>query len=434
MVTITIRRVFLLILFFFLIINLFAQRLEGTSSFPVFEKQIMAPVKLPKYYDLRKSSRIGKVKTQPNGGCWASAAIGSVESVRRTFGCGDEVLSDVNLKLFNGFVPDRSTNGNHYMATAYFTRRSGPLIKCPENDSVFQISPVTVQYITDARYLPNDPELVKKTIMQFGAVYTMMYHNKLNLDTVTNIYYTLKSKINHAVLLIGWNDTLYTKTGNGAWIAQNSLGPNYGDNGFFYIPYHDPNILEYNAIWPHWIPYEEGSQIYFYDTLGSFHSYGLKDTMCYGLVKFVAEKDIEITKIATHINSAGIKVHAEIYDHFNPSSGKLSGLITAINPDRCQFAGYYSFSLNEPVNIIKGEDFYVMIGYYHPTDTMPLPIERYIKGYAEPHITAKKCWINPDYKRWPTTWYECGTESTFPSLNFDLCIRVYCLEIKNKPN
>jgi C1A family cysteine protease len=424
------RIIFLLNLISLSSMNGFTQGQEKISPIPDFDSLIMINTELPKYFNLRNTGRLGAVKTQPNGGCWASAAIGSVESVWRTFGYGDEVLSDINLKLFHGFVPERSSNGNHYMATAYFSRRSGPLFKGQDNDSIYRPSPVTVQYITDARYLPNDPELVKKTITQFGAVYSMTYHHKKNLDTLTNIYYTLTKKINHAVLLVGWNDTLITRTGKGAWIAQNSLGPNYGDNGFFYIPYQDPNILEYNAIWPDWIPCEESSRIYYYDTLGSFHSYGFGDTICFGLVKFVAEKDIEVTKVATHINSSGTKIYSEIYDNFNATDGVLSGLFSASKPFRCLFAGYYTIDLADPVKIKKGEDFYVLMSYIHPTDTMPLPVENYIKGYSEPHITAKKCWVNPDYNRWPTTWYECGTESAFPSLNFDLCIRVYCLEIK----
>ncbi len=420
---------FLTIIFFVLIFLSHAQQPEKRHPIPDFDSLIMIKNVLPKYFDLRHSDRLGQVKAQPNGGCWASAAIGSVESVWRTFGYGNEILSDINLKLFSGFVPERSNNGNHYMATAYFTRGSGPLIKSPENDSSFIGSPATVQTITDARYLPNDMKLVKRAIMEFGAVYSMMYHHKNNIDTLTNIYYTNTHKINHAVLLAGWNDTLKTREGIGVWIAQNSLGVNYGDNGFFYIPFQDPNILEYNAIWNNWVPYNKDAKIYYYDTLGSFHSYGFRDTVCYGLVKFVADQNIEIAKIATHLNSAGVTIHSEIYDRFDPVEGKLEGLLASTKPVLCRFAGYYTLDLEVPVKVMKDDDFYVMMSYKHPSDTMPMPVESKIKGYSNPHITSKKCWVNPDFQRWQNTWYECGEESPFPSLNFDLCIRVYCNEM-----
>jgi hypothetical protein len=430
MISSCVRIIFFANLIFAVIFTSLAQTGGKISPVPDFDSLILIPEELPKYYSLRNTGRLGTVKTQPNGGCWASAATGSVESVWRSFGYGNETLSDINLKLYHGFVPERSSNGNHYMATAYFTRRSGPIVKSPDTDSLYTFSPATLQYITDARYLPNNPDIVKKTIMDFGAVYSMTYHHKKNLDTLTNIYYTRTKMINHAVLLVGWNDSLLTKTGRGAWIAQNSLGINYGDNGFFYIPYDDPNVLEYNAIWPNWIAYEKNSRLYYYDTLGSFHSYGFRDTMCYGLVKYSAVEDIEVLKIGTHIHSAGTGIYAEIYDHFDDSTGSVRDLLTASKPIRCQFAGYYTLDLERPAKIKKGNDFFVMVRYVHPSDTMPLSVERYIKGYSEPHITAKKCWVNPDFKRWPSTWYECGTESSFPSLNFDLCIRVYCIELR----
>jgi hypothetical protein len=150
--------------------------------------------------------------------------------------------------------------------------------------------------------------------------------------------------------------------------------------------------------------------------------------MCYGLVKFIADTDIQVSKIGTHIHAAGTGISAEVYDHFDAATGSVSGLLTSAKPTRCQFAGYYTVDLDHPANIKRGNDFFVMVGYVNSSDTMPLPVECYIKGYSDPHITAKRCWVNPDFKRWPSAWYECGSEKTFQSLNFDLCIRVYCIE------
>lgn len=414
----------------FNLLNLSSQESRNGHHLPDFDSLVTIPIELPIHYDLCKTKRLGEVKSQPNGGCWASAATGSVESVRRTSGYKGEDFSDDNLRLFHGFVDERSTNGNHHMATAYFTRGAGPLISNPENDTVNTLNPEIPFYVNEARYLPYDPEIVKRTIINFGAVYSMMYHSRKELDTLTNIYYTKTKRINHAVVIVGWNDTMPTKNGLGAWIVQNSLGKKYGNEGIFYIPYSDPNILEYNAIWPSWIPYEEDTRIYYYDTLGSYHSYGFDDTICYGLVKFVAETDIEITQVSTHINLAGTKVITEIFDDFNPATGMLSPSLIRREPDQCRFSGYYTFKLAESIRIARGDDFYVLMGYSHPSDTVVMPVENKIKGYSDPHITEKKCWVNPDYNRWPTTWYECGSDSPYPSLNFDLCIRVYCRELK----
>ena len=415
-------------LFFWFFLNYAFGFSQYNSSHFNFDRDLEISNSFPIVYDLRNTNRISPVKTQPGGGCWASAAMGSVESVWRTFGYGDFELSIINLKLQNGFVPERSTNGNHYMATSYFSRRSGPLLKNPETDSLYFDNPVTPAYITDARYLPDDQGLIKQTIMDYGAVYSMMYYKKNYLDTLLNTYiYSEGEKINHAVNLIGWNDTMQTSTGRGVWIAQNSLGPSFGDNGFFYISYEDDNILHRNAIWPGWIPYESNSRIYYYDTLGSFESYGFLDSICCGLVKYTAESNLYIKKAGSFVNHPNTLIYTEIFSEFNDSTKVLSGKLAEIEEHYCKYAGYYTFDLDDSVYVKKGNNFYVLMRYISPADTLPMPIETYINGYSDPHITSGKCWVNPNYEKWPETWYECGKGSKWQSLKFDLCIKVYCV-------
>ncbi len=50
------------------------------------------------------------------------------------------------------------------------------------------------------------------------------------------------ASINHAVVLVGWDDT----QGPGVWIMRNSWGPNWGEYGYAKIPYNCDQI-GYNA-------------------------------------------------------------------------------------------------------------------------------------------------------------------------------------------
>ena len=395
-----------------------------------FDKNLFNRDTLPVVFDLRDYNRLSSVKVQSTGGCWASAVMASVESARKSAGLKDTILSDINLKLFHGFVPERSTNGNHQMATAYFSRGGGPVAKNPETDSIVHNFPDILYYISDARYLPDDPGIVKQAIMDYGAVYSMLFFRKTDVDSITNIFYTRKEKINHAVNLIGWNDTLSTNFGKGVWIAQNSLGTRFGDSGFFYIPFQDKNIATINAIWPKWIDADPDARLYYYDTLGSYYSYGFRDTVCYGLVKYVADENILLTKTGTSVNFDNTSVYAEVYSEFDTSSKTLSGYLGNTDSVYCRFSGYYTLDVNRQIEISKGDDFYIMMRYVTPDDTLPLPVETAVEGYSSPHIVRDRCWINPDYEKWPSTWYECGAGSRYPALNFDLCIKAFCIRRK----
>jgi hypothetical protein len=222
---------------------------------------------------------------------------------------------------------------------------------------------------------------------------------------------------------MGWNDTLLTKKGRGVWIAQNSLGINYGENGFFYIPFQDKNILKNNAVWPNWIRGNVNYDLYYLDTLGSYNSYGFDDTICYGMVEYKAEMNGTLNKVATWINAHQTSINIEVYNSFDKEKKILSGHLHSEKVILCKYAGYYTFELSETLHFAKDEVFYIIIKYSHHTNKKPMPVEQYVKDYGEPHITSGRCWINPDYQKWPSAWYEAGQNSEYDFLSFDLCIR-----------
>jgi C1A family cysteine protease len=77
-----------------------------------------------------------------------------------------------------------------------------------------------------------DDEAIKRALMS-GPV-TAYFHEDSTFDAYTGGVYECpgeRTDGNHFVLLIGWDDSA------GAWIAKNSYGPGWGENGFFRIAY-----------------------------------------------------------------------------------------------------------------------------------------------------------------------------------------------------
>ena len=93
-------------------------------------------------------------------------------------------------------------------------------------------------------------DLLKNAVKEYGALatsfnYDKKYYNKNNYSYNQNI----TEEVNHAILLIGWDDN-YPKEkfkihpkNDGAWLIKNSWGPNWGDNGCFWISYEDISFM-----------------------------------------------------------------------------------------------------------------------------------------------------------------------------------------------
>lgn len=94
-------------------------------------------------------------------------------------------------------------------------------------------------------------KLVKSHIMQNGSLYTLTDGSNISLDTY--VYQKNKANPNHAVSIVGWDDNIpkekfYNLSDiknkehpihDGAYIAKNSWGNTYGEEGYFYISYDD---------------------------------------------------------------------------------------------------------------------------------------------------------------------------------------------------
>jgi len=381
-------------------------------------------------YDMRDSllkRYLTPVKGQTGNACWAFATMASVESQWLKLGLGLYDLSENNLKYCHRFVPSRSTWGNHWMSTAYFARGSGPLTELDDPNASSSTCPagkIPLAYITDARYLPNDQNTIKQAILGHGAIYTMMYIDFAYYNAAKyTYYYSGPPKVNHAVDIIGWNDTLTTAAPQkGAWICRNSYGPDWGQKGYFYISYYDKSVLDYNAYWPARIDYVPDVQIYGCDDLGNYDSFGDSVRTGYMLVKYIASGNQLISKVGTYAMEAGTKIEIDVFDNFNPVTGELSGLISHLDSRTCEMPGYYTFDLTSPALIKTDNDFYIKVRYECPQYVYPVPIEMAISGYSDPVIESDIAWMGYEYSRESIYWRPLGNTTEF---KYDPCVKAY---------
>ena len=217
----------------------------------------------PESYDLRNVSNVSfvtNVKNQGNGGnCWSFSAMAALESaiLKATNGAVSLDLSEENMKnLMACFSPfgttyETNTGGNDRLSNAYLAAGLGPVLESLDNyvpkdylSAIF--NPLThiqnILWIDRNDYLDNDG--IKFALLNYGAVYVSCYFSS-SLANGPNYYYTGTKGRNHAVTIVGWNDTYSasnfktTPPGDGAWIVKNSWGTGSGKDGYYYVSYYD---------------------------------------------------------------------------------------------------------------------------------------------------------------------------------------------------
>ena len=241
----------------------------------------------------------------------------------------------------------------------------------------------------------SNEDLVKKAIMDYGCV-GIAYEegrNNSNCHQVDGEWYYYHSGVdmNHAVLVVGWNDNIpkeyfYYAPGkyaprNGGWLVKNSWGTNRPrmNQGYFWISYADPTIdSTIVAIDP--IKADTYKYNYHYDTTGN-------ESICYydrinsrsakfGNIYKVSENEdqtLDAINIALASTNANYKI--EIYTSDTAMANPYDGVKRLSQEDSKVSAGIYTIELNNPVSLKKGTYFSIIVSnmfahFLHPFDIL----------------------------------------------------------------
>ncbi len=393
---------------------------------------------LPSYYNLRDFGWVTPVRDQgPAGACWSFSTMGAIESRWLKLGYGTAStlnLSEQNMATCHGFQAGINDGGSDYIAAAYLSRLSGPVTETshPYNPiataTCKSTGLVKLAYSPQTIWLPKDINIIKKAIMDYGAVtasvYMGFYSNYLNPINDT-YYYDGTAPVDHGVLVVGWDDNLTVTgksvkpKGKGAWIVKNSWGTSFGNNGYYYVSYEDSKFLSSCSYYPERVELTEIDTMIMYDWLGATQSFGFREETASAVARFEAGNTMFINKIGTFVNSSGSVIDIEIYTGFTGDS-ILNGLIASSTNNFCKFPGYYTFDIPA---LVTGE-YFVKVKYFTPGYNYPIPVEAEIVYQGEPYAlpvleSSGRFWISEDGEKW------LPLGSDIEDYEADLSIRVY---------
>jgi len=398
---------------------------------------------LPSKWDWRDQGVVTSVKDQgPCGSCYAFGSIGNFESKMLIDGASAYDFSENNAKECNW----RELNdygcpancwgscdgGNYFMLANLFSQKGTVLESCDPyvpsdvncNDTCPYIKTLLDWRMINGGAVPNTGVL-KGYIYNYGPVYTSIYAGDgdawdtefANYDGSYTLYYPGTEDPNHAVLIVGWDDSLSHAGGTGGWIVKNSWGTNWGgtcgygtERGYFTIAYGSASIGMYSSFMYDWQDYDPDGDIMYYDQAGWMGwSWGYGDTTGRGLCKFIPTSDTYVRRVEFWTTDVTTDIDVYIYDDFDGTT--LSNLLWSDLDNSFAEAGYHGVAVDPPLAVTGGDDVIAVVAFTNVSYEYPIPID--VDGPNE----TQRTYVSPSGS--DGSWYDLGSGQ-----NADVAIRL----------
>ena len=197
--------------------------------------------------DYRESGNFTTIKDQKNlGACWAFACAGLTEyHIKKKFGTEID-LSEQHLINCAGFGPSEGLNylKENGITTEDKLPYQAQVQACNQNtEAAYKIENFEMIKL-DGLSFDKRIEILQTQLKNYGPFITH-FDLYVDFDLYTSGVYeydgTSKSNYGHIVVVAGFADNPSVKNG-GYWICRNSWGSQWGENGYFKIPYDECNI------------------------------------------------------------------------------------------------------------------------------------------------------------------------------------------------
>ena len=404
----------------------------------------------PARYDARDNGWVTSVKNQGNyESCWSFSSLAAIETNLIKNGRADASI-DLSENQFAYFFynrqPDKlgytigdyntTSRGNYLSAggtlqgtglalatwAGVTTEARSPYMTIPDA-SLCYAADYSVRNVYLYNYsmtnLAGSVATIKQAILDHGAVacginMIAQYYNPVNYS-----YNCQTAGGNHAIAIVGWDDS-YSKdnfnmkpAADGAWIVKNSYGPEFGDQGYFYVSYEDRTLTEFIAF-EAVTAAEQFDNNYQYDgTANPAYSYNKGEWYANvfeakGANGFNEElKAVGVYTLTTNCNYE-VEVYTGLTDAGKPTSGTkvydvpVTGTLTD--------AGYQTIALPSAVSLTAGESFAVLVR---------LKDSYGANAYIGADSTYQNDWItfianvsdNQSFVQVNNKWYDFGKEA-----------------------
>lgn len=213
----------------------FRPSLTTSSSEKISEIPILKA--LPTAWDWRQLGGVTPVKDQGGcGSCWAFTTCAAMESAIKIKDKTTVDLSEQNLVSCNyygwgcdggSFAHEFHVNPGAVLESKFpYQGIDAPCKTCP-----YSYKLDSYNYVSGPVSTPS-VDSIKSAIYQYGPVCVAVAADSYFQAYTGGVFdHNSTVSVNHAVLLVGWDDS------KGAWIMKNSWGTEWGEAGYMYIKY-----------------------------------------------------------------------------------------------------------------------------------------------------------------------------------------------------
>ncbi|UCD95518.1 MAG: T9SS type A sorting domain-containing protein [Candidatus Zixiibacteriota bacterium] len=208
----------------------------------------LAPQDLPVSLNWEDSGKVTPVRNQGScGSCWDFAATAALEAVYKI---EHDIEYDLSEQQILSCAESGSCGGGwmvynyeHWLDYGAIVESAMPYDGGPYSDTIpctEDLYPVVAR-IDSWTAVPQDINSLKTALLTAPvAVAFRVTGDFYSYDGGCFSYGEPVGSPNHAVLLVGWNDTLCN--GDGAWRVKNSWDTTWGESGYFWIKYGECNF------------------------------------------------------------------------------------------------------------------------------------------------------------------------------------------------